>query len=157
MHVTRPLTLALLLVFALSACRAIPPGLLDGGGEPAVEAEPTPVTKTLCESSADLRTDVEFLRTVEVSEDGLLQLIVAIDAALGEARTLALLVGEEYGPLVSDVVVSLQGLRDVAEEVEEQETIGAGIATIGEAITSVGESMDALEVELRDPCPEEQP
>lgn len=157
MHATRPLTLALLLFFALSACRAIPPGLLDGGGEPAVETEPTPATKTLCESSADLRTDVEFLRTVEVSEDGLLQLIVAIDAALGEARTLALLVGEEYGPLVTDVVVSLQDLRDVTEEIEGQETIGAGIATIGEVITAVGESMDALEVELRDPCPGDQP
>ena len=157
MHATRPLTLALLLLFVLSACRAIPPGLLDGGGEPAVEAEPTPVTKTLCESSADLRTDVEFLRSVEVSEDGLLQLIVAIDAALGEARTLALLAGEEYGPLVTDVVVSLQDLRDVTKAIEEQETIGAGIAAIGEVITAVGESMDALEIELRDPCPDDQP
>jgi hypothetical protein len=129
--------------------------LLDGDDESAVEAEPTPISKTLCESRTDLRTDVEFLRSVEVSEDGLLQLIVSVDAALGEARTLAVLAGEEYVPLVTDVVVSLQDVRDIAKELEGQETVGAAIATIGEAIIAVGESMDELEIRLREPCPEE--
>lgn len=154
MHQTRTLALAVVLLLVLGACRALPSGFLTGDAEPTAEAEPTPITKTLCESGAELRTDVDFLRAVEVSEDGLLQLIVAVDAALGEARTLTTLVGEEYGPLVEDVVVSLQDVRDLAEDLEGEETVGAAIATVGEAITAVGESMDALAVGLREPCPE---
>lgn len=155
MRLTRTLAIAVLLLFALGACRALPPGFLDGDGDPATEAEPTPIAKTFCESGADLRTDVAFLRNTEVSEDGLLQLIISIDAALGEARTMAVLAGEEYGPLVSDVVVSLQDLRDITDELEDQETVGAGITIIGETITAVGEAMDELEVQLREPCAEE--
>ncbi len=156
MHATRALGLAVLLAAAIAACQAIPTGVFDGDGDPTAEAAPTPTTKTLCESGADLRTDIEFLRAVEVEEDGLVQLIVSVDATLGEARTLALLAGEAYGPLVSDVIVSLQDLRDIADELEQQETLGAGIATVGEAITEVGEAMDMLTLALREPCPEEE-
>jgi len=150
----RSIALAMLLFLALSACRAIPAGLLDDDAETASEPSPTPITKTLCESGADLQTDVEFLRSVELSEDGLLTLIVSVDAALGEARTLALLAGQEYAPLATDLIVSLQDLRDIAEELEDEESLGGGIATIGEAITAVGESMEALGLQLREPCPQ---
>jgi hypothetical protein len=78
-----------------------------------------------------------------------------VDAALGEAQLLAELVVDEYQPLVEDTIVALQELRDVGEQVREQETLGAGIATIGEAITEVGEAMDALTLGLREPCPEQ--
>ncbi len=148
------IALAALLLLTLSACRALPTGFLDADGDPTIEAEPTPITKTYCESGADLRTDVEFLRSVEVSDDGLLQLIVSVDATLGEARTFAILAGEEFGPSVEDVILSLQDLRDIADELEDQETIGAGIATLGESITAVGEAMDVLALQLREPCPE---
>jgi hypothetical protein len=144
--------LAAVAIFTLSACRAIPVGLFEPDPEATTGPSPTPITKSLCESGADLRTDIEFLRSVEVSDDGLLSLIVAVDAALGETQTLATLAGQEYSPLVDDVIVSLQDLRDISEQLEGQETLGAGIATIGEAITEIGESMDALAIELREPC-----
>jgi hypothetical protein len=154
MQLTQTIGLAVLVPVALAACQAVPSGLFEGGAGPAAEAEPTPITKTLCESGAELRTDVEFLRAVEVDEDGVVQLVVAVDAALGESRTLAQLADEVYGPLVDDVIVSLQDLRDIAEELEGQATLGAGIATVGEAITAIGESMDTLTLALREPCPE---
>ena len=154
MQLTRTIGLAVLVPVVLAACQAVPTGLFEGEADPAAEAEPTPITKTLCESGAELRTDVEFLRAVEVDEDGVVQLVVAVDATLGEARTLAQLAGEEYGPLVDDVMVSLQDLRDIGEELEDQETLGAGIATVGEAINAIGESMDTLTLALREPCPE---
>ena len=79
----------------------------------------------------------------------------AREATLGEAQTFAILAGEEYRPLIEDVIVSLQDVRDIADELEGQETIGAGIATIGESITAVGEAMDELALQLREPCQEE--
>lgn len=154
MHPSRPLAVASLLLFAAAACRAVPVELFVGVDE-TVAPEPTSTAKTLCQSGADLRTDIESLRSLDVSEDGVLQLIVSADAALGEARTLALLAGQEYGPLVTDVVVSLQDVRDIGQALERQDTIGASIAVIGEAITAVGDSMDALTLALREPCPEE--
>jgi hypothetical protein len=156
MDAKRLIALVAISIFALSACRAIPGELFADEPEVTPEPTPTPITKSFCESGADLRTDIEFLRAAELSEDGLLPFIVAIDAALGEARTLTTLAGLEYGPLVADVIISLQDLRDIAEEVEAQETLGAGIATIGEAITEVGQSMDTLTTQLREPCPESE-
>lgn len=120
----------------------------------AAETE-TPPDKTMCQSGEDLAVDVAFLRSLDTSKDGVASLVVATDSALGEAQLLANLVVDEYRPLVEDTVVALQNLRDVGEEVREQETLGAGIATIGQAITEVGEAMDALALALREPCPQE--
>lgn len=150
--------------FTVTACRTATSETAapDGSTEvPAQAAATTPVEsdapadKTMCQSGADLSVDVAFLRSLDLSEDGVASLVVGADAALGEARLLADLVVDEYRPLVEDTVVALQGLRDVGEQAGEQETIGAGIATIGEAITEVGEAMDALAMGLREPCPQE--
>ena len=153
---SRLLAVLLVALFAITACQTASPE--DGSAEPAATTKPspTPTAKTMCASGADLAVDVAFLRNVEVSEDGLLSLIVSVDAALGEARTLGPLVVEEYQPLVADVVASLQELRDIAEELEELDTLGEGIVAIGEAITEVGVVMDALATQLREPCPEEE-
>jgi len=149
----RTAMLLLVLLFALSACRTLPPGFLapDSTAEPS----PTPIAKTMCESGADLRTDVEFLRSLELREDGLVSVLVAVDSALGEARTLGTLVTEEYRPEAVDLVLSLENLRLTVDDLSQQETIGAGIAAIGESIAEVGTAMDTLTLELRDPCPDE--
>lgn len=146
--------LLLALLFALSACRALPPGFL--APDATLEPSPTPITKTMCESGAELRTDIEFLRTLELREDGLVSVLVAIDSTLGEARTLGTLVTEEYRPQAVDLVLSLENLRVTVDELNQQETVGAGIATIGESIAEIGVAMDALTLELRDPCPDEE-
>ena len=155
---------AVLAVVALtvSACQTAtsetdaPEAVTDAPSAAAVD-EPSSATvdKTMCQSGEDLAVDIAFLRSIDVSEDGVASLVVGVDAALGEAQLLAELVVDEYRPLVEDTVVALQELRDVGEQVREQETLGAGIATIGEAITEVGEAMDALTLGLREPCPEQ--
>jgi hypothetical protein len=116
---------------------------------------PPPVTKTMCQSGEDLADDVATLRALDVSEDGAASLIAGVDTALAEAKMLADLVVDEYQPLVEDTVVALQDLRDVGQELQEVETLGAGVATIGAAITEVGVAMDALETQLRAPCPQQ--
>lgn len=117
-------------------------------------SDPSPVSKTMCQSGTDLAADIESLRALDVSEDGVVSLIAGVDAALTEARILADLVVDEYQPLVDDTVVALQDLRDVGQELEDVETLGAGVATIGEAITEVGVAMDELGTQLRAPCPQ---
>lgn len=142
------------LLFLAGACRALPAGFLAPAAGPTADPSPSPVVKTTCESGADLRVDVDFLRSLEIREDGLLSVLVAVDAALGEAQLLVNLVAEEYRPLVVDLVLALQGLRTTAEELADQETVGAGIASIGAAITEIGETMDALTLRLQEPCPQ---
>lgn|GEM_PF-5768544 len=139
--------------FVVSACRAIPPGLVGPDADATPGPSPTPTTKTMCESGADLSVDVEFLRSLELREDGLVSVLVAVDAALGEARTLGALVTEEYRPQAVDLVLSLENLRLTVDELSQQETLGAGIAAIGDSISEIGKAMDALTLELRDPCP----
>jgi len=154
----RTLVLLLALLFALSACRALPPGFLAPSAAPDSTPGPSPtlITKTMCESGADLRTDIDFLRSLELREDGLISVLVAVDSALGEARTLGTLVTEEYRPQAVDLVLSLENLRLTVDELSQQETLGAGIATLGESIAEIGDAMDALTLELRDPCPDEE-
>ena len=155
-------------VLTVSACRTVtsetaapgattpPPSETAAAGATAdAGSSPTPVNKTMCQSGEDLAVDVAFLRSIDVSEDGVLSLIVGVDTALGEAQLLADLGVDEYRPLVEDTIVALQDLRDVGDDARDQETIGAGVAIIGEAITDVGEAMEALETQLREPCPEQ--
>ena len=156
--VARLATLMLALLFAAAACRALPTGLMAPGSEasPTMDpgASPSPITKTMCESAADLRVDVDFLRSMEIREDGLVSVLVAVDAALGEARTLTTLVAQEYRPFAADLVLSLVALRLTVTQLDQQETVGASIAAIGEAIVGLGEATDSLERELQDPCPD---
>jgi hypothetical protein len=41
------------------------------------------------------------------------------------------------------------------DELSDQPTAGAQLASIGESITQIGNAMDALSVALRTPCPAE--
>lgn len=156
--VLRASLLVIGLLFVAGACRSLPPGVLAPAAEatPAATAEASavPITKTVCESGADLQVDVEFLRSMELSEDGLITVLFAADTALDEARVLAELVAEEYRPLATDLVLSLEGLRTTVDMLDRQETAGASIAAIGESIVEIGEAMDALTLQLREPCPE---
>jgi len=138
-----------ILVLVLSACQSLPgQSILD-----QLMPEPEPTAKTVCQSSADLEAAIEDLRSTELSEEDLVPLVIKIDTAISEARLLVELVSEELGPTVTDLVVSLQGLRTTVETLDEQETLGAGIALIGESITQIGEAMDALALQLRTRCP----
>jgi hypothetical protein len=156
--VARLFILLLGLLFVIGACRALPTGLTSPGSGDSPDVDPTPsptpIAKTMCESADDLRVDLDFLRAVELREDGLVAVLVAVDVALGEARTLTTLMGEEYGPYAADLVLSLEALRVTVDRLERKETVGEGIAAIGEAIVGIGEAMESLELELRDPCPE---
>jgi subtilisin family serine protease len=157
-----------LVALTISACRTATPETTAPAGtaaEPSgtpgvnatadVSANATPASKTMCQSSEDLAAEIAFLRSIDVSEDGVVSLIAGVDAALGEAQVLADLVVDEYRPLVEDTIVALQELRGIGEEARGQATLGAGIVTIGEAVTEVGQAMDALETELRQPCPQQ--
>jgi hypothetical protein len=155
---TRFISLALGLAVALPLA---PAGALaqEPSADPMAAASPAPTLgagETLCESAADLRLIIGFLRETSVSEDGVIPVVVGSLAGLAEARTLAGLAGETYGPLIDDLEATLQGLRTTVDELGEQATAGAAIATIGEAITDVGNAMDAFSVQL-DACRAEAP
>jgi hypothetical protein len=147
--VARAVLVLSILVLILSACPSLPgQSILD-----QLMPEPEPTTKTVCQSSADLQAAIEDIRSTELSEEGLLPLVVKIDTAVSEARLLVELVGEELRPEVTDLVASLQGLRTTVESLDEQGTLGAGITLIGESLIHIGEAMDALALELQTRCP----
>lgn len=150
------LTLAALLASAnpLAATAA------DPSPDPGAPASPDAMTQggtALCESADDLRLIIGFLRETSISEDGVIPVAVGVIAGLSEARTLVGLVDETYRPLVEDLVTSLQDLQTTVDTLGEAGTLGAEISSIGRAITDVGDAMDALALELRDPCPVEAP
>jgi hypothetical protein len=120
---------------------------------PEASAEPslTP-SDAACESVDDLRLIIDFLRETDPSEDGWVPVLVGVVAGLSEARQLLGLVGETYRPLVEDLVVSLQDLRDTVDEISDEETLGARIATISESVADIGYAMDALGAQLRTRC-----
>jgi hypothetical protein len=130
--------------------RAADPSVAPVASGAPVASEPP---KTMCESVADLRLYVGFLRDQSIREDGLLPVLVGAAASLSEARTLRGLVEETYRPLVGDLVGSLQDLRMAARGLLDQDTIGSGLVRLGEAITRVGLTMDALSAGLHEPCP----
>ncbi len=148
----RALLTSLTLALAVAAPLASSPALAaDPSAEPMAAVSPAPSAaagETLCASAADLRLIVGFLRETSISEDGVVPLVVGGLAGIAEARTLAGLAGETYRPLVDDLVASLQGLRTTVDELGDQATAGAGVASIGEALTDVGNAMDALSVQL---------
>jgi hypothetical protein len=145
----RILVLAFVIAATLSA--ALPVSLFGADASPSPEVSVSPDVAA-CESAADLQLIVGFLGGLDASEDGWLPVIVGVIGGLSEARTLAGLVGEIYGPLVDDVVGSLEGLRVTAEALADEETAGAKLAAVGESVTEVGNAMDALAVQLRTRC-----
>jgi hypothetical protein len=158
-HASRTVAVRLIILvvagaFVLSACRSLPPGFLAPDADPT--ASPEPIDKTMCESGAELTSDIAFLRSLELSDDGLVAVLVAVDSALGEARVLADLAVEEFGPMAIDLVLALEGLRDTIDGLSQQETVGSGIAEIGVSIAEIGTAMDQLTLELRDPCPDKE-
>ena len=111
----------------------------------------------MCESLADLRLFVGFLRDQSLGEDGLLPILVGAAASIAEARTLLPLVSDEYRPLVEALLGSLEGLRSAVRGFGDAGTVGTGLVAIGESIVGLGTSLDALSIALREPCPEASP
>jgi hypothetical protein len=107
----------------------------------------------MCQSVEDLQLYINFLRSTSLAENGLPAVLVGVAASLGEARRLAGLVRETYGPMVQDLIESLEDLQAAVRKLQDQETVGAVITAVGEAIAAIGTAMDALAILLRDPCP----
>ena len=62
---------------------------------------------------------------------------------------------ETYRPLVNDLIVSMQDLRDTLGDLDELDSAGSKLAAIGEDVVVIGNTMDALTQQLRAECPEE--
>ena len=110
--------------------------------------------QAICETADNLRLVVGFLQDTSVAEDGVIPLVVGGMAGVSQARELADLVGDTLRPLVEDVIVSMQGLRDIGDEMSDDQTLGAKVAILGESVVQIGESMDALGLQLRERCPD---
>lgn len=110
---------------------------------------------TVCESAADLRLYIGFLRDQSLREDGLVPILVGAAATVYEADRLLGLVDETYRPLVAELAASARALGTSVRELRGSETIGAGLVQLGESITRLGLAMDALSSALREPCPAE--
>ena len=159
-RVARPSVLFLLMLAALAGATMGPRvRAADASAVPGASASPSASepSKTMCESVADLRLYVGFLRDQSIQEGGLVPVLVGAAASLSEARTLAGLVDQTYRPLVDDLIGSLQDLASAVREFRDQGTIGAGLVQLGQAIAGVGTAMDALSAALREPCPLESP
>ena len=114
-----------------------------------------PADPSVCESAADLRLYIGFLRDQSLSEDGLVPILVGIAATVYEADRLLGLVDATYRPLVAELAASARALGTSVRELRGSETVGAGLAQLGESITRLGLAMDALSTALREPCPAE--
>jgi len=159
-RVARPCIVLILVVAALAAWATQPRvRAADPSAAPVATGSPvaSETPRTMCESLADLRLYVGFLRDQSIDDDGLLPVLVGAVASISEARTLASLVSETYRPRVDDLVASLEALQTAVRGFRDQGTIGAGLVHLGEAITGVGTAMDALSAALREPCPVEAP
>jgi hypothetical protein len=149
------------LVFAgiASGTMLTPVGAADPSELPL--ASPSPLAsepaEAMCDSLANLRLYVGFVRDQSVKDDGLLPILVGVVASLSEAHTLAGLVGETYRPLADDLVTSLTNLKVAVRTLFDQGTIGAGLVQLGAAITDVGTKLDTLSAAIREPCPDESP
>jgi hypothetical protein len=153
--------IVLALVIAASFSTLLPSGLLAVESSPTPEAaaslEPTLApAEAACQSAADLRLIIGFLRDTDPSVDGWVPVIVGVIAGLSEARQLAGFVGDTYRPLVDDLIISFEGLRTTLDEVGGEATAGAQLAAVGEAITAIGNAMDALSVQLQTGCPTDE-
>jgi hypothetical protein len=145
---------ATMLVLALAALSLLVAPVAAQDGSPEPTASLTPV-EAACASADDLQVIVDFLGESVGSEAGLLPVGIGVIAGLSEARTLVGLVAEVYRPLVQDLIVALQDLRDTLGELDELDTAGTKVSAVGEAVVDIGNSMDELGMQLRTGCPEE--
>ncbi len=136
-----------------------PVGAADPSAPPTASASPvaSEPAGAMCDSVANLRLYVGFVRDQSIKDDGLLPVLVGVVASLSEARTLAGLVRETYRPLVDDLVTSLTDLESAVRSFFDQGTVGAGLVQLGGAITDVGTKLDTLSSAVREPCPGESP
>ena len=150
---SRATLLALTLTIASIIGSAVPASVMaqDASAEP--ETDPA---SAACDSAADLRLIIGFLQDTSISEDGLIPVAVGGIAGVSVARDLAGQVGETLSPLVEDLIVSLQGLRDISDQVSDDDTLGARMAILGASIVEIGEAMDALSLQLQERCPTDQ-
>jgi hypothetical protein len=158
-RVARSTMMLVLVVASLVGAAGSPVLAQDPSVAPGVSMMPaaSEPPKTMCESVADLRLYIRFLREQSLEDDGLVPVLVGAVASLAEARTLLGLIDETYRPLVDGLIGSLSALVSSIRELRDQGTLGAGLVQLGEAIVGVGTSMDALSRALREPCPLESP
>ena len=142
------------LMAVMTVAAASPASVLGQDASPSPEASSTPA-EAACASADDLTLIVDFLRETDAEEDGWLPLLVGSLAGISEARDLVGYVGEVYQPLIEDLIVSLQDLRDVVEDVRAEDSLGSQLVVIGEAVTDIGTSMDVLGDQLRTRCDDE--
>jgi hypothetical protein len=145
-----------MMLLILLAALVAPAAAQDPSGAPASPAA-SEAPPTMCESAADLRLYVGFLREQSLGEGDLLPILVGTVASIAEARTLLPLIGAEYRPLVEALLGSLDDLRSSVKGFGAAGTVGSGLVGIGEAIVGIGTSMDALSLALHEPCPEASP
>lgn len=148
---TRIVVATLLLALVALPLLAAPVSAQDE--TPAPVASLTPA-EAACASADDLRVILDFTRESVESDRGLIPVGIGVIAGLSEARVLAGLVGEVYRPLVADLIVSLQDLRDTIGELDEIDTAGSMVAAVGLALVDIGTAMDELGAQLRTGCPE---
>jgi len=142
-----------MLMLALAALPLLvaPVSAQDETAEPMASLTPA---QAACASADDLQIIVNFLGESVETEAGLLPVGIGVIAGLSEARSLVGLVAEVYRPLVEDLIVSLQDLRDTIGALDELDTAGTQLAVVGEAIVGIGTAMDELGTQLRTSCPE---
>ena len=143
----RARNLVAMFLFALStiALSAAPVAAQDESAAPTA-------AEAACASASDLQLIIEFVVDAVEDEAGLLPVGIGVIAGVNEAQDLLALVGETYRPLVEDLVVSLQDLRDTIGDLDELDTAGAKLAVIGESVTGIGLAMDSLGIQLRAGC-----
>ena len=158
MRVNRPgIALLLSLALWLMMSLAMPVGVAGQSEAPPEAPTASQAPPTMCESLADLRLYVGFLRDQSLGDGGLLPILVGAAASIAEARTLLPLVGAEYQPLVEALLGSLEDLRSAVRGFRDAPTVGTGLVQVGESIVGIGTSLDALSIALREPCPEASP
>ena len=142
-----------MLLLALVALPLIAASVSAQDESPAPTASVTPA-QAACGSADDLRVILDFTRESVESDRGLIPVGIGVIAGLSEARNLAGLVGDVYRPLVEEVIVSLQDLRDIIGDLDEMDTAGTKVSAVGEALVDIGDAMDELGVQLRTGCPD---
>jgi hypothetical protein len=143
-----------MLLLALVALPLMAPSVSGQDESPAPTASLTPA-QAACASADDLRVILDFTRESVESDRGLVPVGIGVIAGLSEARNLTGLVGDVYRPLVEDLIVSLQDLRDIIGDLNDIDTVGSKVAAVGEALVDIGDAMDELGAQVRAGCPEE--
>ena len=148
---TERIRIVVTLLIALLSLSALASPVAAQEESSAPAATPT-AAESACASAEDLAFIISFIGNSIESESGLVPLGIGVVAAVGETRTLASLVGETYRPLVEDLLISLENLRETMGALEDLDTAGAKLASTGEAVADIGNAMDELTVQLRTRC-----